>query len=65
VSDLVFASMPVHLFWSLHRPLLERVLGIVLMGFGIIAALAGAMKIHHISSWNRAAHFRDWVPLLW
>jgi hypothetical protein len=58
--------MPVHLFWSLHRPVLERMLGIVLMGFGTIAAVAGAMKIYHISAWNpRQAQFRDWIPLLW
>ncbi|KAJ4300798.1 hypothetical protein N0V90_002886 [Kalmusia sp. IMI 367209] len=66
LSDLVFASMPVHLFWSLNRPFLERMLGILLMSFGIIAALAGAMKIYHINAWNpREAQFRDWVPLLW
>ncbi|OAL53548.1 hypothetical protein IQ07DRAFT_313514 [Pyrenochaeta sp. DS3sAY3a] len=66
ISDLIFAGMPIHLFWSLNRPLLERMLGIVLMGFGIIAAIAGAMKIHHISAWNpRRAEFRDWIPLLW
>ncbi|KAH7399698.1 hypothetical protein BKA66DRAFT_170447 [Pyrenochaeta sp. MPI-SDFR-AT-0127] len=66
LSDIIFASMPVHIFWSLHRPVLERMLGVLLMGFGIIAALASAMKIYHISAWNpRQAQFRDWVPLLW
>lgn len=36
------------------------------MGFGIIAAVAGIMKIQHISAWNpREAQFRDWIPLLW
>ncbi|KAF2182902.1 hypothetical protein K469DRAFT_669398 [Zopfia rhizophila CBS 207.26] len=65
-SDLVFAIMPVHLFWSLHRPVMERILVSVLMGFGIIAAVAGVMKIYHISAWNpREVTFRDWVPLLW
>jgi hypothetical protein len=58
--------MPVHLFWTLNRPLLERMLGIVLMGFGLIAAVAGALKLYHISGWNpREAQFRDWIPLLW
>jgi hypothetical protein len=66
ISDLVFAIMPVHLVSSLHRPVTERVLIIVLMGFGTIAALAGVMKIYHISAWNpRHAVLRDWIPLLW
>lgn len=40
-------------------------LGIVLMGFGTIAAVASAMKIYHISAWNpREAEFKDWIPLL-
>ncbi|KAH7071846.1 hypothetical protein BKA63DRAFT_604815 [Paraphoma chrysanthemicola] len=65
-SDMAFAIMPVHLFWTLHRPLLERMLGIVLMGFGAIALLASLMKIAHISAWKpREPQFRDWVPLLW
>ncbi|KAH8706973.1 hypothetical protein GQ44DRAFT_493994 [Phaeosphaeriaceae sp. PMI808] len=66
LSDIIFATMPVHIFWSLNRPLLERVLGIVLMGLGTIAAIASAMKIYHISEWNpREAQFRDWIPLQW
>ncbi|KAF2681430.1 hypothetical protein K458DRAFT_391817 [Lentithecium fluviatile CBS 122367] len=66
LSDLVFAILPVHLFWPLHRPATERVLIIVLMGFGTVAAVAGGMKIYHISAWNpRYAILRDWVPLLW
>lgn len=65
LSDLVFAIMPVYLVSSLHRPVMERVLVIVLMGFGTIAALAGVMKIYHISAWNpRHAILRDWMPLL-
>ena len=41
-------------------------LGILLMSFGLIAALASAMKIYHINAWDpRKAQFRDWVPLLW
>jgi hypothetical protein len=66
LSDLVFAAMPVHIISSLNRPITERVLVIVLMGFGVIAAVAGVMKIYHISAWNpRHAILRDWVPLLW
>lgn len=58
--------MPIYLFWSLNRPTLERILGIVLMGFGTIAAVAGVMKIYYISAWNpRQGQFRDWIPLFW
>jgi hypothetical protein len=65
-SDLVFAIMPAFFLWSLHRPLMERMLVIVLMGLGIIAAIAGVMKVYHIHAWNpREATLRDWVPLLW
>jgi hypothetical protein len=44
LSDLVFAAMPVHIISSLNWPVTERVLVIVLMGFGAIAAVAGVMK---------------------
>lgn len=66
VSDLVFAIMPLFFLWSLHRPLTERILLGILMGFGTVAAVAGGMKIYHINAWDpRRDVFRDWVPLLW
>jgi hypothetical protein len=66
VSDLAFAIMPMFLVWPLHRPVMERVLLSILMGLGVIAAVAGAMKIYHINAWNpRIDTFRDWVSLLW
>ncbi|KAH8684201.1 hypothetical protein BGZ60DRAFT_426605 [Tricladium varicosporioides] len=65
-SDLVFAIMPSFFLWSLNRPLMERMLMTVLMGLGVIAAVAGAMKVYHIHSWNpREDTLRDWVPLIW
>lgn len=66
VSDLVFAIMPLFFLWSMRRPLTERILLSVLMGFGTAAAVAGGMKIYHINAWDpRRDVFRDWVPLLW
>ncbi|KAH7357411.1 hypothetical protein BKA66DRAFT_574410 [Pyrenochaeta sp. MPI-SDFR-AT-0127] len=66
MSDLVFAIMPVYLFCSMNRPIMERMLAVALMGFGTVAALAGIMKIYHISAFNpRHAMFRDWLPLIW
>lgn len=65
-SDLVFAIMPTFFIWSLRRTVMERMLVIVLMGLGIIAAVAGVMKVYHIHAWNpREITLRDWVPLLW
>jgi hypothetical protein len=66
VSDLVFAIMPIFFIWSLHRPVMERILVIILMALGMIAALAGVMKIIHTNAWNpRENTLRDWMPLFW
>jgi len=53
--------------WTLHRPKLERVLVSVLMGLGILAAVAGVIKTYYIKFWNPRIEptLRDWVPLLW
>ena len=65
-SDLAFAIMPMLIIWSLPRSVIERSLVSVLMGFGLIAAVAGVMKLVYITSWNpRDVTLRDWVPLLW
>ncbi|RYP89952.1 hypothetical protein DL770_003910 [Monosporascus sp. CRB-9-2] len=65
-SDLVFAIMPVFIIWPMHRPVMERVLVIVLMALGTIAAVAGAMKLVYSSAWDpRRNILRDWMPLLW
>ncbi|KAF4633287.1 hypothetical protein G7Y89_g4824 [Cudoniella acicularis] len=38
----------------------------VLMGFGTVAAVAGAMKVYHIDAYDpRKDVLRDWMPLLW
>jgi hypothetical protein len=47
-SDLVFAIMPIYFIWSLHRPVRERVLVTILMALGIVAAVAGVMKVYYI-----------------
>lgn len=66
VSDLVFAIMPIFLIWSLRRPIMERILIIILMALGTIAALAGVMKLIYIHAWNpRECTLRDWMQLIW
>ena len=66
VSDLVFAIIPVCFLSTMHRPLMERILVSVLMGFGTIAAVAGGMKVYHINAYDpRRDLLRDWMPLLW
>ncbi|KAF1973061.1 hypothetical protein BU23DRAFT_641448, partial [Bimuria novae-zelandiae CBS 107.79] len=66
LSDLVFAGMPLYLIWSLHRPVLERILISILMAFGILAAIAEAWIIYYTHVWNpREATIRYWVPLYW
>lgn len=65
-SDLVFAIMPIFFIWPLHRPVMERILVIILMALGIIAAVAGVMKLVHSAAWDpRKNILRDWMPLLW
>jgi hypothetical protein len=65
-SDVVFAIMPIFFLWQLHRPVMERVLVSILMALGMIAALAGVMKVYHINTWNpRQDTLRDWMPLFW
>jgi hypothetical protein len=66
MSDLVSAIMPMFFIWSLPRSVIERSLVSVLMGFGLIAAMGGVMKLLNITIWNpREATLRDWVPLSW
>ena len=49
VSDLVFAIMPMFFIWQMNRPVIERMLITVLMALGIVAAMAGALKIVYMS----------------
>ncbi|KAH7060783.1 hypothetical protein B0J12DRAFT_545183, partial [Macrophomina phaseolina] len=66
ISDLVFAIMPMFFIFKLHRPLMERILITFLMALGIIAAVAGVMKVVYIHNWNpRNDSFRFWMPLFW
>jgi hypothetical protein len=51
-SDLVFAIMPISFIWSLNRPVIERILLSALMGLGMIAAMAGAIKFYYIRTWK-------------
>jgi hypothetical protein len=44
--------MPIFFIWPLNRPVIERILITVLMGLGIIAATAGAMKLYYIGTWK-------------
>jgi len=45
---------------------MERVLVTILMALGIVAAVAGVMKVYYIKLWNpREATLRDWMPLFW
>ncbi|RYP67428.1 hypothetical protein DL769_005760 [Monosporascus sp. CRB-8-3] len=65
-SDLAFAIMPAFFIWPMHRPIMERILVIVLMALGTVAAVAGAMKLVYAAVWDpRKTTLRDWTPLLW
>ncbi|RYP43873.1 hypothetical protein DL768_009606 [Monosporascus sp. mg162] len=65
-SDLAFAIMPAFVIWPMHRPVMERILVIILMALGTVAAVAGVMKLVHSAAWDpRKNIIRDWVPLLW
>lgn len=44
--------MPIFFIWSLNRHVIERVLMAVLMGFGLSAAIAGAIKLYYIRTWK-------------
>jgi hypothetical protein len=66
LSDLVFAAMPLYFIWSLHRPVMERMLISALMALGTLAAMAEAWIIHYTHVWNpRTNTIRDWMPLFW
>ncbi|KAH7111819.1 hypothetical protein B0J11DRAFT_191023 [Dendryphion nanum] len=66
LSDLVFAAMPLYFIWSLHRPVMERILISILMTFGTLAAMAEAWIIYHTHVWNpRKDSIRGWMPLYW
>ena len=51
-SDVVFAIIPVFYVWPLSRPIIERILLCALMGLGICAATAGAIKLYYIRTWR-------------
>ncbi|RYP18417.1 hypothetical protein DL765_003929 [Monosporascus sp. GIB2] len=54
------------LYQNIWRPVMERVLVIILMALGTIAAVAGVMKLVHSAAWDPRKHtIRDWMPLLW
>ncbi|RYP56578.1 hypothetical protein DL771_011757 [Monosporascus sp. 5C6A] len=54
------------LYKNIWRPVMERVLVIILMALGTIAAVAGAMKLVHSAAWDpRKNTIRDWMPILW
>ena len=66
LSDIVFAAMPIYFVWSLHRPVLERILISILMALGLLAATAEACIIYHAYLWNpQKSAIRDWMPLFW
>jgi hypothetical protein len=66
LSDLVFATIPIYFIWSLHRPVMERILISILMAFGMLAAMAEACIIYHTHVWSpRKSSTRDWMPLYW
>ncbi|KAF5844434.1 hypothetical protein GGP41_001372 [Bipolaris sorokiniana] len=66
LSDIVFAAIPIYFVWSLHRPVLERILISTLMALGLLAATAEACIIYHAYLWNpRESTIRDWMPLFW
>jgi len=51
-SDVVFAVIPIFFIWPLNRPVIERVLLCMLMGFGLCAATAGSFKLYYIRTWK-------------
>jgi hypothetical protein len=51
-SDLIFAILPILFIWSLNRPVLERTLLTVLMGLGLTAAIAGAIRLYYMRTWK-------------
>ena len=56
--------MPIFFIWPLNLPVIERVLITVLMGFGITAATAGAMKLYYIGTWKFGEEgLNDWVSM--
>lgn len=68
VSDLVFAIMPMFFIWQMNRPVIERMLITVLMALGIVAAMAGALKIVYMSRFvlGHGDVLRQMMPLfLW
>ena len=66
ICDLIFAIIPIYFVLSLSRPVVERILVCLLMVLGIIAAVAGVMKVYYIKYWNpRQASLRSWMPLFW
>ena len=66
ISDLIFAIIPTYFVLSLKRPFVDRILVFLLMVLGIIAAVAGVMKVYYIKYWNpRQASLRSWMPLFW
>ncbi|KAF2191599.1 hypothetical protein K469DRAFT_557880, partial [Zopfia rhizophila CBS 207.26] len=66
LGDLVFAAMPLYFIWSLHRPVMERILISILMTLGTLAAMAEAWIIYYTHVWNpRKDSVRDWMPLFW
>lgn len=66
LSDLVFAALPLYFIWSLHRPVMERVLISILMTLGTLAAIAEAWIIYYTHVWIPQKHsIRDWMPLFW
>ncbi|RYP42126.1 hypothetical protein DL767_000491 [Monosporascus sp. MG133] len=51
---------------KIMKPVMERILVIILMALGTIAAVAGAMKLVHSHAWDpRKNILRDWMPLAW
>ncbi|KAH7108853.1 hypothetical protein B0J11DRAFT_449405 [Dendryphion nanum] len=66
LSDLVFAAMPLYFIWSLHRPVMERILISILMTLGTLAAMAEALIICYTHIWiPQKVSIRDWMPLFW
>ncbi|PVI01585.1 hypothetical protein DM02DRAFT_500019, partial [Periconia macrospinosa] len=63
-SDPIFAIMPVVFIYSLNRPAMERVLMGVLMALGIVAVVAGGMKLYYTNTFAIGADLlRDALPL--
>ncbi|KAH8706880.1 hypothetical protein GQ44DRAFT_777700 [Phaeosphaeriaceae sp. PMI808] len=66
VSDLVFAIMPLYFIWSLHRPVMEKILISILMTLGTFAAMVEAYVVYRVAIWNTDKDpLKAWVPVLW